>query len=224
MHEHVFVLSPEIIDNHPDVWGDEAQARGRRDQPPQRAQVPRRGQHRRPDGDRARPLHPPHRADRRGHRHQHRRRHRPLHLQRRAAALLPARPGDAARRPGDHDRHVRRRHHRRHRRHRHQGGNPQVRHRRTGCHPWRRAGAAGGRAGAPPDRRADLDAHPRRHPAGAGAAADLRRRGRRPVPRRDRALRRHHRHRLSGRADRQRLLHRHGPLRARHLPDRPRNG
>ena len=23
MHEHVFVLSPEIIDNHPDVWGDE---------------------------------------------------------------------------------------------------------------------------------------------------------------------------------------------------------
>ena len=24
MHEHVFVLSPEIIDNYPDVWGDEA--------------------------------------------------------------------------------------------------------------------------------------------------------------------------------------------------------
>jgi phosphotriesterase-related protein len=24
MHEHVFVLSPEITDNYPDVWGDEA--------------------------------------------------------------------------------------------------------------------------------------------------------------------------------------------------------
>ena len=23
MHEHVFVLSPEIIDNYPEAWGDE---------------------------------------------------------------------------------------------------------------------------------------------------------------------------------------------------------
>ncbi len=24
MHEHVFVLSPEIMENYPEVWGDEA--------------------------------------------------------------------------------------------------------------------------------------------------------------------------------------------------------
>lgn len=24
MHEHVFILSPEITDNYPEVWGDEA--------------------------------------------------------------------------------------------------------------------------------------------------------------------------------------------------------
>ena len=83
-----------------------------------------------------------------------------------------------------------------------------------GRHARRRAGAAGRRAGAPPDRRADLDAHPRRHPARARAAAHLRRGGRRPVPRRDRPLRRHHRHRLPRGAHRQRLLHRDGPVRA----------
>ena len=93
-----------------------------------------------------------------------------------------------------------------------------MRHRRTRRHPGRRAGAAGGGPGAPPDRRADLDAHPRRHPARARAAADLRRGGRRPVPRRDRPLRRHHRHRLPRGAHRQRLLHRHGPVRRRHVP------
>ena len=154
--------------------GRRGQARGRRDRPPQRAQIPRRGQHRRPDRDRARPLHPAHRPHRRADRHQHRGGHRCLHLQRRADVLSLHRPGHAARRSGDDDRHVRPRHHRRHRGHRHQGGNPQVRHRRTGRHPRRRAGAAGGRAGAPPDRRADLDAHPRRHPPRARAAADLR--------------------------------------------------
>ena len=224
MHEHVFMLTPEIADNYPEVWGDEAKREA--DAIDRLNELKSRGVDSIVDltviglG-----------------------RYIPR-IARIAAAtdinivvatgvytyndvpmyFSPARSGNAARRPGDHDRDVRRRHHRRHRRHRHQGRNPQVRHRRTGCHPWCRAGAAGRRAGAPPNRRADLDAHPCRHPAGSGAAADLRRRGRRPVPCRDRALRRHHRHRLPGRGDRQRVLHRHGPLRAGHVPEHPRNG
>ena len=56
------------------------------------------------------------------------------------------------------------------------------------------------------DRRAHLHAHPRRDPAGSGAAADLRRGGRRPEPRRHRPQRRHHRHRLPRGAHRRRLL------------------
>ena len=70
-------------------------------------------------------------------------------------------PGRPPGRAGDHDRYVRPRHRGGYRRHRHQGGNPQVRHRRTRYHTGRRAGAARGRPGAPADRRADLDPHPR---------------------------------------------------------------
>ena len=82
--------------------------------------------------------------------------------------------------------------------------NPQVRHRRTRRHAGCRAGAARGRPGAPADRGADLDAHPRRDPARSRAAEDLRRGGRRPEPGGHRALRRHHRHRLPRGAHRRR--------------------
>ena len=78
---------------------------------------------------------------------------------------------------------------RRRRRNRHQGRDPQVRHRRTGRHRRRRAGVAGRRPGAPPHRRAYFDAYPCGDPARARTATHLRRGGRRPVPRRHRALR-----------------------------------
>jgi hypothetical protein len=74
------------------------------------------------------------------------------------------------------------------------------------------------RAVAQAHRPADLDPHPRADATRPRATADLHRRGRRPVQGRHRSLRRHHRHQLPRRADRKRLLHRHGPLRARHLP------
>ena len=95
-----------------------------------------------------------------------------------------------------------------HRRHGHQGRDPQVRHRRARRHSRCGAGAAGRRQGAPPHRRADLDSYARCDPTGARAAAHLRRRGRRSGQGGDRPFRRHHRPRLPRGAHRQRLLHR----------------
>ena len=51
--------------------------------------------------------------------------------------------------------------------------NPQVRHRRTRCDPRRGAGAAGGRAGAPRNRRADHNAHPCGHAARDWSSSEI---------------------------------------------------
>ena len=84
-----------------------------------------------------------------------------------------------------------------------------------GVTPGCRTRAAGGREGARRNRGADHDAHPRRHPARAGAAGDLRVRRCRPEPGAGRALRRLGRPRLPDRAGRPRLDPRHGPVRPR---------
>ena len=99
--------------------------------------------------------------------------------------------------------------------HGHPRGHPQVRDRRAGRDGGRREGAARRRAGAPPHRHADFDAHACEERAGAAAAGRLRAGRRRPGARRHRSQRRQRRHRLSGEADRARLVHRHGPLRHR---------
>ena len=108
MHEHVFMLSPEISANYPEAWGDEAKREA--DAIERLNELKSRGVDSIVDltviglG-----------------------RYIPriariaaatdinivvatglVHLQRRAADLLPARTGNAARRPGDHDRDVRR--------------------------------------------------------------------------------------------------------------------
>ena len=83
MHEHVFVLSPEIQQNWPEVWGDEdvrvtdAIANCTNSRPPEST----------PSSTRPRSgwaLHPPHQRIARQGGHQHRRRHRALHLRRSA--------------------------------------------------------------------------------------------------------------------------------------------
>ena len=65
MHEHVFILSTEIIAQLSRRLGRRGQTGSRRDRPAQRAQGPRRGHHRRPHRDRPGPLHSPHRPGRR---------------------------------------------------------------------------------------------------------------------------------------------------------------
>ena len=168
MHEHVFVLSPEIHHNYPEVWGDEAKREA--DAVARLGELESRGVASIVDltviglG-------------------------RYIPRIARIAAQTDINivvatgvytyndvpmyfhfsgPGTLLDGPEIDDRHVRPRYHRGHRGHRHQGRNPEVRHRRTGRHARRRAGAARGRPGAPPDRRADLHAHPRRRP-GAGS-------------------------------------------------------
>ena len=102
MHEHVFILTPEITQNYPEVWGDEAKrvadAIARLNELKSRGvdtivdltviglgrYIPRIARIAAAD------------------RHQHRRRHRRLHLQRRADVLPLPRPGQrrwAAREP-----------------------------------------------------------------------------------------------------------------------------
>ena len=160
--------------------GDEGQrARGvgrRRDPPPGRRPPARRAQGRghrrdpRPDGPRARALHPPHRRAGGAHRAEDHRRHRPVHVQRGAALLGGARPRQWSERHRPDGRAVREGHHRGHRRHRRQGRRDQVRHRSSRRHARRGAGAAGVRPDPPSHRRADHDAHVRRR-LGAGSSS-----------------------------------------------------
>ncbi len=112
------------------------------------------------------------------------------------------RPRDRARHPG----------------HRHQAGVHQVRRRRRGRHPQRREGPPRRRPRRQADRQADHGplAPVQRH--GPRADADLRRGGGRHRHRPHRPHRRHRRPRLHRAAARDRLLDRHGPLRARPLP------
>ena len=87
-------------------------------------------------------------------------------------------------------------------------------------HPRRREGAAGGRAGASAHRRSHHHAHARRHATRPRAAGRLRRARASTWARHHRPQRRQRRPRLPDEAARPRLLHRHGPLRPRHLPAR----
>ena len=125
--------------------GRRGRTRRRRRRPAQRAEGARRRHHRRPDGHRPRPVHPPRRPRRRADRPQHRRRDRRLHLQRRARCTSTIRARarcSAAPEPmielfvrdieegiADTGR---------------QGRDPQVRHRRARRDARRRAGAARG--------------------------------------------------------------------------------
>ena len=208
--------------------GDEGQrARGlglrrraprRRRPAPQRAQGRRHRRHPRPDGARARPLHPAHRRAGGPDRPADHRRHRPVHVQRAAPLLAGADPGQRARRQRPDGEPVRQGHHRGHRRHGDQGRRHQVRHRPPRRHARRRAGAAGVRPDPSPHRVPDHHAHVRRRSPRPRAAGDLQGGGRRPDPGRHRPQRRHRRPRLPRGADRQRLDPRHGPLRHRRDP------
>ena len=84
MHEHVFVLSTEIMENFPATWGDEDKRIERSYHAAQRAEVARRRYNRGPDRHRARPLHPAHPTSSRRNRFEHHCSNRRLHLQRRA--------------------------------------------------------------------------------------------------------------------------------------------
>ena len=104
MHEHVFVLTPDLLANYGhEYWDEELRVADAVEQarPPARA---RASDDRRPDRRRARPRHPPRRAGQRRGRPQHRRRHRPLHLRRAPPPAAVPRPGDPARRRGTDDR------------------------------------------------------------------------------------------------------------------------
>ena len=65
MHEHVFIISPEMKDNVPEDWGDEEHRLDDAAQAAVGAQGERHRRHPRPDGARARSLHPAHRHARR---------------------------------------------------------------------------------------------------------------------------------------------------------------
>ena len=171
MHEHVFVISPEMKDNVPEEWGDEDAPHGRRRPAPAGAE--------------GRAASTPSST---------RRRSASAATSRASAQLAPridlkiivatglytfnelphywsARvPGQRARRQRPHGEPVRAGHHRGHRRHGHQGRRHQVRHRPPRHHPRRRARAAGVRADAPGHRRADHDPHRRRRRAAASSS------------------------------------------------------
>ena len=223
MHEHVFIISPEIAAELPRGLGRRGRPGCRRRAPPERAEGVGHRHHRRPDRARPRPLHPAHR------------RASPSSIELNivvATGLYTFNdvphyfgsrvPGTG---PDGSDPMVDmfvRDITRGHRRHRRQGRHHQVRHRRPGVTPGvervLRACAKAHRATGVPittHTHAALPPRPR-------AAADLRRGGRRPVARRDRPLRRHRRPRLPRGDHRQRQHPRHGPLRHRRLPaDRP---
>ena len=213
MHEHVFVLSPEIIQNYGDYWDDEERIA---DGVAKLNDLAARGIHSIVDPTviglgrylpwvqrvaeqvdlqivAATGLYTYNDVPFYFH-------YRGLHLRHRS---------------GPDDRDVREGHHRGHRRHRGEGGDPQVRHRRRRPDPRRRAGPAGLCPGPPRDRGADHHPHRCGHVPGPGPAAGVRRGGRRPQPGRHRPLRRLHRPRLPRGADGQGLDDRHGPLRRR---------
>ena len=225
MHEHVFIISPEMKDNVPEDWGSDDERARRRRPAAQRAQG---GRHRcdpRPDRPRPRPLHPAHRRAGRPHRPADHRRHRPVHVQRAAPLLAGADPGQRARTAATRwstcssrtsprasparaikagvikcatDR---------------PGITPDVERVLRACAQTHRA-----------HRVSDHHAHVRRRSPRPGAAGDLQGGGCRPDPRRHRPQRRHRRPRLPRGADRQRLDPRHGPLRHRRLPARRTSG
>ena len=205
MHEHVFIISPEMKDNVPEEWGDDDE---RLDD------AVRRLNELKAAGIDA-ILDPtalglgryiPRIAKLAG---------RidlqiivatgPVHVQRAAPLLAGAGAGQRARRQRPDGRPVRQGHHRGHRRHRHQGRRHQVRHRPPRRDARRRAGAAGVRPDPPGHRHARSPPTPyagdRARPRAAG---DLQGGGRRPDPGRHRPQRRHQRPRLPRGADRQR--------------------
>jgi hypothetical protein len=94
MHEHVFILSPEITDNYPAVWGDEAKREA--DAIARLNELKSRGV----DSIVDLTVIGPGRyiAHRGGHRHQHRGGDRCLHVQRRADVLPLHRSGARTRR------------------------------------------------------------------------------------------------------------------------------
>ena len=165
MHEHVFIMTTEILQNYPEAWGDEsrrvADAIARLNELKSRGvdtivdltvlglgrYIPRIAQIAAQTDLNivvATGL---------------------VHLQRRADVLPLPRTRRTAGRPRDHGGHVRPRYRGGHRRHRDQGRDPEVCDRRTGRDRGCGAGVAGRRTGTPPHRSADLDAYPRGHPA-----------------------------------------------------------
>ena len=195
MHEHIFVLTPDVQQNYPDEWGDE-EARVADAVAKLGGAGGQRGPlHRRPDGHRAGPLHPPHpTGGRPGARPQHRRRHRLLHVPRRPVLLPPphARRRRAPRTGGARadGAPVRGRHHRGDRRDRGPGRHAQVRHRRGRPDARGRADHACRGPGPPGHRLPDHRAHPPRHRTGPRRAAGDVRGGRRPGRHRARPQRR----------------------------------
>ena len=196
MHEHIFVLTPDVQQNYPERVGRRGGPGGRRGGQARRAGGQRGPHHRRPDRGRARPLHPPHPAGRRpGARPQHRGGDRLLHVPRRPVLLPPPDPGHRraprAGRAGADGADVRRRHHRGNCRDRRAGRHAEVRHRRGRSDRRGRAGDAGRRRGPPGHRLPDHRAHPPGHRPGPRGAAGHGRGGRRPRPGGARSQRRH---------------------------------
>ncbi len=107
MHEHVFILTADVMANYGHEWWDEGVRVG--DAIDKLRALKAAGVDTIVDcnGGRAGSLHPEGGADQRRGRAEHRRRHRALHVRRDPALPPLPGPGHAARRPRADDRHVR---------------------------------------------------------------------------------------------------------------------
>ena len=148
MHEHVFVLSPEIHNNYPEVWGDESERQA--DAVTRLNELKSRGVDTIVDLTviglgRYIPRIAQIAAQTKTTSWWQRASTPTTTCRCTSTSAGPDTPLGGANR----GRHVRQRHRKGHSGHRHQGGNPQVRHRRARRDARRRAGAARGRAGTP---------------------------------------------------------------------------
>ena len=217
MHEHIFVLSPEI-EKTAEEWDETAQ-RARAVTKVARAEGARDRHPGRPDRGGARPLHPARGGHRRGGaRDQCRRGDGRVHLQRCPDVLPLPGPGHHSRWSGTDGGHVRPRNPRGDRRDGRARRHPQVRLGSSRDHARRRTRAPGSGAGTQSHRCAHHHAHANASGAmGSRAATRLQGGGRRPWAGRHRPQRRHRQYRLPPEPDRQRLVPRLRSLRpARH--------